>query len=340
MPLVRRLGWPGGADAEPRPRHISDLALGDQGVTVVERYRGGAGDLICARPAIQALRERYPDYRMILHFPEQYRDLLADLGDEFYNYREPEQSLLYCEACELSGPIKHLVYYHLFCPCGVHELETDGRPTECRIDNFCRLVGAQGRRPNLAHLADDEFAWDSGGLPVVGIQLRTATRAKEWPTGHWVTTIRALQDRCRFVAFDDGDMTQKRLADVGLDWGRQRGRMLAHAVTVCAGQSWGETLTQAAACNAFLVPDSAMLHIAGALGKPFVGMFGPTDGKLTLTYYPEGEVIQGWPNVGTLSCHAPCYYHESNTYRCAGVCGECMVNLRPEPVIEAVERLL
>jgi len=339
MPLVRRLGWPGEADAEPRPRHIGDLALGDQGTIVVERYRGGAGDLICARPAIRALRDRYPGYRMILHFPAEYRELLEDLGDDFYDYSVPENSFLYCEACELRGHIEHLVYYHLFCPCGVHEHETDGRPTECRIDNFARLVEAQGQRPDLSYLVTPSFEWETD-LPVVGIQLRTATRAKEWPTEYWAAVFDAFRDRCRFVAFDNQDTTAKRLEDAGIDWGPRHERFLDPLVTVCDSQPWRVTVTMADACKALLVPDSAMLHVAGALGKPFVGLFGATNGQLTLTYYPTGRTLQGIPDERKRRCEPPCYYYASNRYHCAGVTGDCMANISPESVIAELEAML
>lgn len=57
-------------------------------------------------------------------------------------------------------------------------------------------------------------------------------------------------------------------------------------------------------CYADLVlcPDSALLHMAGALGVPTVALFGPTDPRARVNYYPnavaiwEGEKLGGHPH--------------------------------------------
>lgn len=57
-------------------------------------------------------------------------------------------------------------------------------------------------------------------------------------------------------------------------------------------------------CHADLVlcPDSALLHMAGALGVPTVALFGPTDPRARVNYYPnavaiwEGEKLGGHPH--------------------------------------------
>jgi ADP-heptose:LPS heptosyltransferase len=51
-----------------------------------------------------------------------------------------------------------------------------------------------------------------------------------------------------------------------------------------------------------LCPDSALLHMAGALGVPTVSVFGPTDPRARINYYPnavaiwEGEKLGGHPH--------------------------------------------
>lgn len=51
-----------------------------------------------------------------------------------------------------------------------------------------------------------------------------------------------------------------------------------------------------------LCPDSALLHLAGAIGTPTVSMFGPTDPRARINYYPkataiwEGEKLGGHPH--------------------------------------------
>lgn len=46
-------------------------------------------------------------------------------------------------------------------------------------------------------------------------------------------------------------------------------------------------------CNLVLCPDSAILHIAGALSIPTVALFGPTDPRARVNYYPNAKAIWG-----------------------------------------------
>jgi hypothetical protein len=52
-----------------------------------------------------------------------------------------------------------------------------------------------------------------------------------------------------------------------------------------------------------VAPDSAALHIAGALGIPSLGLYGPFTPDLRLKYYPKAAAL-----LGQAPC-APCYMH-------------------------------
>lgn len=60
--------------------------------------------------------------------------------------------------------------------------------------------------------------------------------------------------------------------------------------------------------NLLICPDSAMLHIAGALDIPCLALFGPTDARARVNYYPN--TIGYWPAV-KLTC-SPCWFHYGN----------------------------
>jgi ADP-heptose:LPS heptosyltransferase len=75
--------------------------------------------------------------------------------------------------------------------------------------------------------------------------------------------------------------------------------------------------------------DTGPLHIAGALGVPTVGMFGPTD---PATYGPQGE--QHEVLSSTLSCS---YCHKK---RCSKGGGICMERISPEMVVQKVYEIL
>ena len=74
--------------------------------------------------------------------------------------------------------------------------------------------------------------------------------------------------------------------------------------------------------------DSGPMHIAAALGKPLVAIFGPTNPARTGPYSQSARVVQV-----PLPC-VPCYRHE-----CPLLHHNCMVQLEVEPVIQAVRAL-
>ncbi|MDP8216815.1 MAG: lipopolysaccharide heptosyltransferase II [Candidatus Kaelpia imicola] len=77
--------------------------------------------------------------------------------------------------------------------------------------------------------------------------------------------------------------------------------------------------------------DSAPLHIAAAFKKPLIGIFGPTDDKLTGPFRPEGKTIILKENI---DCSIPCY---------KDICPYdyiCMRKVKPQSVLNAVGKVL
>ncbi|MBI5144587.1 MAG: glycosyltransferase family 9 protein, partial [Candidatus Omnitrophica bacterium] len=80
-------------------------------------------------------------------------------------------------------------------------------------------------------------------------------------------------------------------------------------------------------CRVYISSDSAPLHIAAAMGTPFVALFGPTDPRRHLPPAKDYVVIKK-----ELDC-SPCYKSKCKTKK-------CMEMIKPQEVVEAVEKLL
>lgn len=80
-------------------------------------------------------------------------------------------------------------------------------------------------------------------------------------------------------------------------------------------------------CRVFLTSDSAPLHIAAAMGTPFIALFGPTNPQRHLPPAKNYAVIKK-----DLPC-SPCYKPHCGNIR-------CMKEIAVEEVLEAIERLL
>jgi len=94
--------------------------------------------------------------------------------------------------------------------------------------------------------------------------------------------------------------------------------------------------------DVFLGADSALLHIAGALDIPAVGLYGPFPGELRTKYCPKTVVMSG-----SARC-APCFHHAVPTRRnyfpdncpsrARGLC-EVLESIKPEAIVERLEKI-
>lgn len=82
-------------------------------------------------------------------------------------------------------------------------------------------------------------------------------------------------------------------------------------------------------CSVLLTHDSAPLHVAAAVGTPFVALFGPTDPKRHLPPCKAGTVI-----YRKLICQ-PCY-----KTRCPLIHHNCLETVTVEEVYQEVKKYL
>ena len=111
-----------------------------------------------------------------------------------------------------------------------------------------------------------------------------------------------------------------------------------------AGLSFRQSCAVVSECDCLLANDSSLLHIAGALGVPAVGLFGPFPWKLRTSYYTSVTALTG---KGRCS---PCFYHESLgkltrdpfpkkcPSRDKGHC-EVLATIEPKKIISTIEKV-
>ena len=109
----------------------------------------------------------------------------------------------------------------------------------------------------------------------------------------------------------------------------------------------GLTFRQSAAflttCNAVLAPDSSIMHLAGTLGIPCVGLFGPFPWKLRTAYYKTVFALHG----NGVCPMAPCFWSHHNglpLFPAGGPCnqtGLCeeLSSIEPERIRAKLEQI-
>lgn len=111
----------------------------------------------------------------------------------------------------------------------------------------------------------------------VGLVLGTSWATKEWPQEKWYSLIKSLQYRANFICLGGPkESTQYKplidsLASEGID------QIMLNMLGKTTLQEVGALIES---CDVVVTADTGSLHIALALNKPVVALFGPTDPKL------------------------------------------------------------
>ena len=276
----------------------------------VTRLAGGCGDVVTTMPALQALSQQGHD---VAYFaPEGYKAILeaAGLKDRVkwihvsYDERAERDEApdpIRRPYLKRAGPIDR--YIPMFCPAYQAEKTAlrEHRPPPSRVRSFCEAAGVPVKAPSL--FARPEWkAFAAGWLTskvhrwegkVVCIQPFATSPRRSWPAERWRTVIKALKDSGAFVVALHscyGPRPERNEPDLS--------SLGAHCYVA---QSWENVLGMLSHANLVVTVDSACLHLAAALGKRTVGIFGPTDGPATCELYPTVQTVTN--DV----CERPCY---------------------------------
>ncbi len=169
-----------------------------------------------------------------------------------------------------------------------------------------------------------EGYWLAKGVAVVGINVSASTRwpSKNWPKEH-------IAKLCDLLAAKN-----IRVVLTGLKIDQPAAQAIIKLTKAKPIDLTGKTTVLQMAsliqqCSAFVVSDSAPMHLAAAVSTPFVALFGPTDPFRHLPPAKKYKVIALKPHC------APCYqgYCPIKTHA-------CMANISPQAVLQEIESLI
>ena len=105
------------------------------------------------------------------------------------------------------------------------------------------------------------------GRPLLVVNPSPSRRAKRWPLRHWVEAIRALSadGTVVLVGGPEHRAAHARLGDAG-----------GVALDLTGATNLLELTALLARAAVHLAPDTGSLHLAAALGRPAIGIYGPT----------------------------------------------------------------
>ena len=165
--------------------------------------------------------------------------------------------------------------------------------------------------------------WASANQKFVGVNISASQRwrTKNWPLEHTAKLCEALSARDIRVVITG---TEKDLSEANTLMNKAKN---ARIINACARTSTNQLACLIKKCSVYISSDSAPLHIASAVGTPFIALFGPTDFRRHLPPAKEYVVLKK-----DLPC-SPCYKSKCKA-------NKCMKLIKPEEVLEAIDKLL
>ena len=180
-------------------------------------------------------------------------------------------------------------------------------------------------RPETAANIKRNWKLEIGNGRWIALQPGARWKNKRWPVNYFAEIVRALAQK-----FPD-----TRFAILGDKGDQALGEIISQAtpercLNLCGATSLPEMIEWVRLCDLLVTNDTGPMHVAAALGKPLVAMFGPTEPRRTGPYGQLENVLRQ-----DLPC-SPCL---------KSVCSientdECLRALSPTLVFDRVQKLL
>jgi ADP-heptose:LPS heptosyltransferase len=296
---------------------------------------GGIGDVVCTLPMCDEVRRRHPGKLVVFVTAAIWREVvilsrsadlvyankwwvypftmptnvkLFGLVDTIYNPQTTGERLSYT-----FGTTSHLID-DLAASCGF--TLTARQP---------RLYPSTGliKQTRTAYGLDRK----SGERLLIGINPGPSWRVREWEASNWQRLINKIHSEYDALIIQFG--TNK--GDGSSEYDNLRG------VKSLAGRLSGEEFVALiAVCDLVISIDSGPVHVAGAVGTPVIGLFGPLD--------PASRLPPDSPALGPFG-DVPCLFCNNRTPVIHWFSGcpndiACMKKLDSQTVFEAVKSML
>jgi ADP-heptose:LPS heptosyltransferase len=246
----------------------------------------GLGDLLTIVPALRALADAFPDMRRGIVLPEALGPLAMWTGtvNEFL----PADGLgedVPLPACDVAvnlhgrGPQSHrlllrarprrlIAFRHPAIP------ETAGGPAwndrEHEVRRWCRLLWSAGipADPRTLDIRRPESAGPPRSGGVILLHPGAKEAARRWPAPRWAELARRLMRRRRRLVVTAGPGEEARAASIA--------SAVAGPLRVRSNMDAMELVREVASADLVVCGDTGVAHLATALRRPSVLLFGPT----------------------------------------------------------------
>ena len=304
---------------------------------LIVRRDAGLGDCLMILPTLAAIRQRFPQLEIIFQASAAYTALLGGFAEvdeaialdesparqpspetllvDLSNYMERHPQAWQKPRIDLVGtafgmaPVSQAARYY---PPPEVQREAEawfGSRQECR--SYGKEVPANKR---------------------LGIALRGVYGHRSWLVPYVFELAQRLAAKGRDVLIFDADVHAPQCPGTEEPTGETPVLPRAGTVACAYGLELPLVATLLSTCDAAVVPDTGLLHLAACVGLPFVAIFGPVPPELRLSHYENYQCLTA---EGTVAC-VPCCEGPQHI-RCSY---ECLWEITPATVEVALAGLL
>lgn len=323
----------------PRPW---DAAQDWNGRSVLLVRSGGFGDLLFLTPLLRALRAKWPGVSLSVACSPCFNEALQDHPclDQIIPYPLPVETLMRYDGVmwfegliEWDERARHTHSVELHADFAGVEL-TQGR--EMDYHAHAKHREAMRKRFPMAHVPVKNRvtgAVQNRRMPRIGIQWSASAACRTYPAEQRTALVKELSTFAQVVCFDTPKkhgVPEPQYEPMFYDLSTQQPPM-----------SFAQSCAVLADCDVVIAPDSALVHVAGALHRPTIALYGPFPWELRTLHAPTVQGING-----SACPMAPCFWHGRGAHfppdgPCAktGKC-EALASIEPLRIVAMVKEVL
>jgi len=309
------------------------------------REAGGLGDDIRIGAVARAIKKEYPLARVTVLGLDCFRAVFEHL-DGIDVFKPIDLELKYRRGrSEAIAKAKYLKPYitgydevvDLFCPGYNYEVGTSGKVVHERTDRFLLAAGFSINQEDLApvwHVTEGELqdaeTWLTSSInpykPIVGVHRRSTDNSRTYKSELSMELIHRLYDAGFNVI----------LFDVAREFGN-------HPAIPAIKLDIEMVAAVIKLLDVLVCVDSGLMHVAGAVGTPIVGLFGSTDPYVIAKHYDCTPVIPyGYWGELPSPCGNPCYYRTKRGWspKCRETGCMWLNMIHPPDIIKKVREVL
>jgi len=314
------------------PARMLIPTLGDKNIQIVhERKRtkkiggtcvvrmGGIGDLIILSSSLAKMKKKEPNKPLTLATLGRYVQIMSGLkGVDLCISIDDMGKYSFDKTIDLRYAVEP-------SNIGPGSLSWRRYVSNDRSENFDLLCGVTSKKRyyNIPVSEKIKFPWIVKRRPLIGFCPTTKSPVRVVPPEYVEKIVQMLGTLGTVVLLGQTEAWNKNLLDIG------------GCVNLLNKTDEQKLIDCVAAMNLVIAPDTGILHIAGAMKKKSIGLFGPIDPDTRIKYYKNMTSIYPIGEMPCIPCHDIPGACDSNKPG-----APCMRMITPERIFMAAKEML